>query len=112
MPPFAERVLIPRHPPAIKLAEAALDSLAGEYRDANGLTAATIFRKGDQLYEKSPQGEIVELAAESQATFFYPNGSSLNRLFERDAEGRVTSAVFRDDRHEERWEKRNAAISH
>ncbi len=113
LPPFAERVLIPRHPPAIKLAEAALDSLAGEYRDANGLTAAIIFRKGDQLYEKSPQGEIVELAAESPATFFYPNGSSLNRLtFERDAEDRVTSAVFHDDRHDEQWEKRAFASGH
>jgi hypothetical protein len=34
----------------------------------------------------------------------------LTRLtFERDAEGRVTSAVFHDDRHEEHWEKRAAA---
>jgi hypothetical protein len=113
LPPFAERVLIPRHPPAIKLAEAALDSLAGEYRDANGRTAATIFRQGDQLYEKSPLGDVTELAAESPATFFYPNGSSLDRLtFERDADDRVISAVFHDDRHEERWEKRASSFGH
>jgi pimeloyl-ACP methyl ester carboxylesterase len=107
LPPFAERAVIPLHPPAIKLADAVLDSLAGEYRDANGHTLATIFRQGDELYEKNPQGEVAELAAESQAIFFYPNGSTLTRLtFERDAEGRVTSAVFHDDRHEERWERR------
>jgi acetyl esterase/lipase len=107
---FSERLVIPLHPPAIKLAPAVLESLAGEYRDVNGHTVATVFRQGDQLYEKSLQGEIAELAAESQTVFFYPNGSSLTRLtFERDAQGRVTGAVFRDDRHEERWEKRSSA---
>jgi len=107
--PFSERLVIPLHPPAIKLAPAVLDSLTGEYRDVSGHTVATVFRQGDQLYEKSLQGEIVELAAESQTIFFYPNGSSLTRLtFERDAQGRVIGAVFHDDRHEERWEKRNA----
>ncbi|MGA3079831.1 MAG: alpha/beta hydrolase-fold protein [Terracidiphilus sp.] len=103
---FAERLLIPLHPPAIKLSTAALDSLAGEYRDARGHIAATFFRQGDQFYEKNPQGEIAELAAESPLVFFYPNGSSLTRLtFERDAEGRVIAVVFHDDRHEERWVK-------
>jgi threonine aldolase len=71
---------------------------------------ATLFRQGDLLYQKNTHGEIAELAAESKAVFFYPNGSSLNRLtFERDAEGRVTSAVLHDDRHEEHWEKRAAS---
>jgi len=109
---FSERLMIPLHPPAIKLAPAVLDSLAGEYRDVGGHTVATVFRQGEQLYEKNLQGETVELAPETQTIFFYPNGSSLPRLiFEHDAQGRVTGAVFRDDRHEERWEKRNAAAS-
>jgi hypothetical protein len=52
------------------------------------------------------------MAAESPAIFFYPNGASGDRLtFERDAQGHVTAAVFRDDRHEERWERRVAASS-
>jgi acetyl esterase/lipase len=112
MPPYAERTTIPLHPPAIKLAPAALDSLAGEYRDSAGHTAATLLRQADQLYEKTPQGDILELAPESQSIFFYPNGSSLTRLtFERDAEGRIVAAVFHDDRHEERWEKRFSSSS-
>jgi acetyl esterase/lipase len=111
-PAFAERLIVPLHPPAIKLAPSALDAFAGEYRDGGGHMVAMLFRQGDQLYEKNPQGEIVELAPESSTVFFYPNGSSLTRLtFERDAEGRVTSAVFRDDRHEERWERRVSASS-
>jgi poly(3-hydroxybutyrate) depolymerase len=105
LPATTERLLVPLHPPAIKLTMAQLDALCGDYRDALGHTTAILYRQGDQLYEKNPQGEAAELAAESPTLFFYPNGSSLTRLsFERDAGGRV-SAVFRDDRHEERWEK-------
>ncbi len=110
LPALAERLLIPLHPSPIKLAPSMLDSLAGEYRDGRGRVVATLFRQGDQLYQKNTYGEIAELAAESPSIFFYPNGSSLTRLtFERDAEGRVTAAVFHDDRHEEHWEKRASA---
>jgi len=100
------------HPPAIKLSPAAMDSLTGEYRARTGDTEVTIFRQGDQLYEKDHVGDIDELAAESQSTFFYPNGSSIPRLiFQRDSQGRVTALVLHDDRHEERWEKRTQAAS-
>ena len=101
----AERIVIPFHPPAVKLAVAALDSLAGINTDKNGHPIVTIFRQGEQLYEKNMQGEIAELAAETQNEFFYVNGSSATRLiFERDATGRGTALTLRDDRHEERWE--------
>jgi acetyl esterase/lipase len=110
--PFAERLFIPSHPPALKLAPALLDSLAGEYRDPNGHPVATVFRQGDRLYDKNQYGEVSELAAESPFTFFYPNGSSTTRLFfERDAQGHVVALRLRDDRHEERWEKRMQASS-
>jgi hypothetical protein len=111
-PSLAERLVIPLHPPAIKLSTVALDSLAGEYRDRTGRPEITIFRQGDQLYEKSRVGEIDELAAESPSVFFYPNGSSITRLtFERDSQGHVTALMLRDDRHEERWEKHIQAAS-
>ena len=110
LPPLAERLVIPFHPPALKLPATVLDSLAGEYLDKNGHPVVTIFRQADQLYEKNLQGEIAELAAESPAVFFYVNGSSTTRLtFERDAQGRVTNLVLQDDRHEERWEKHTPA---
>jgi len=106
-PPLAERIVIPFHPPVIKLPTAVLDSLAGEYRDLNGHTVLNIYRQGEQLFEKNAQGEIAELAAETPAEFFYLNGSSTTRLtFEHDAQGHVNALVLRDDRHEERWEKR------
>ena len=105
--PLAERLVIPFHPPAIKLASALLDSLAGEYCDLKGHVVVTVFRQSDQLYEKNLQGEVAELAAASPSTFFYLNGSATTRLtFERNPEGRVTALVLRDDRHEERWDRR------
>jgi len=106
-PSLAERLVVPFHPPAIKLTPAALDALAGEYKDKTGHTVITIFRQGDQLYEKNLQGEVAELAAESPAVFFYLNGSSTTRLtFERNSESHATTLTLRDDRHEEHWERR------
>jgi hypothetical protein len=110
---FFERLVIPLHPPAIKLTPAQLENLAGEYTDRNGHSGVTVFRQGDQLYKKNRLGEIDELAAESPTTFFYPNGSSATRLtFELDPHGRLTTLVLHDDRHEERWEKHAAPGSH
>jgi acetyl esterase/lipase len=109
-PAFAERLVIPLHPSAIRLSGAQLDSLSGEYFDANGHLIAAIFRHGDQLYEKNQYGELYELAAESQSILFFPGGSSTTRLIvERDSKNRVTALVLRDDRHEERWEKQSSA---
>jgi predicted esterase len=105
-PPLAERFVIPLHPVPLKLTPAQLDEFAGEYADDHGLLAVTVFRQGDQLYQKNLHGEINELAAESLAALFYPNGTSVTRiLVERDAQGHVTSLTLKDDRHEERWER-------
>jgi acetyl esterase/lipase len=107
LPTLGERLLIPLHPPAIKLTAAQLDALCGEYRSADGRSEMTFFRQGEFFFAKNYFGEVFELAAESPNVFFYPNGTSLDQItFERNAEGRVIAAVFRDDRHEERWEKR------
>jgi poly(3-hydroxybutyrate) depolymerase len=103
---FAERTLIPLHPQAIRMTSAQLESVTGDYQDEQGALAVTIFRQGDLLYQKDIHGEIVELAADSQNTLFYPTGSSLSHVaVERDPQGRVTGLLFRDDRHEEHWEK-------
>jgi predicted esterase len=104
--PFAERVSIPLHPPALKISPAQLDGFAGEYVDKRGLVVVTLFRQGDLLYQKNHYGEIAELAPETPSVLFYPNGSSLTRItVERDPQGRVTGLVLHDDRHEERWER-------
>ncbi len=112
-PPFAERLVIPLHPPAIKLSAVALDALVGDYHDPRNRPVVTIFRQGDALFEKNQQGDVLELAAESPGTFFYVNNPLYTRLiFEHDPQGHVNALILRDDRHEERWEKRIAAASH
>jgi hypothetical protein len=90
----------------MKLTTAQLESFSGEYADSHGLVTVTIFRQGDNLYQKNLHGEIAELAAESLSTLFYPSGNSLSRVtVERDAQGHITGLLLRDDRHEERWER-------
>jgi acetyl esterase/lipase len=111
--PYAERLVIPFHPAAIKLAPPALDTFVGDYRDVHGRTVVSVYRQGDLLFEKNQQGEVAELAAESPAVFFYLNGSATTRLtFEHDARGNVVALLLRDDRHEERWEKHPAPAAH
>ena len=110
--PFAERLVMPLHPIPVKLPQATLDAIAGEYHDNAGHLAATLFRQGDQLYEKDPHGEVTEVEAESANSFFYPNGGVWTRLtVERDPEGHVTGVVFRDDRHEEHWERKRPVVA-
>lgn len=109
--PFAERIAIPLHPPSIKLSPAQLDGFSGDYVDNRGQVAVTLFRQGDQLYQKNHFGEIAELAAESNSVLFYPNGSSLTRVsVDRDPQGRITALVLHDDRHDERWERIHAPL--
>lgn len=105
-PATAERMVIPVHPPAVRLPVAVLESMVGEYRNNRGHLAAILFRQGEQLFTKNAYGQTTELAAESAGVLFYPHGASGPRiLVERDARGRVTALLFRDDRHEERWER-------
>jgi hypothetical protein len=109
--PFAERVVIPMHPVPVKLTAAALDLIVGEYHDADGHLAATIYRQGDQLFERDPHGQVTALESESPASFFYPLGGYWTRLLvERDTQGHVTGLIFRDDRHEERWERKKVTV--
>lgn len=105
--PYAERTLVPIHPPAMKMAAAQLDTYVGVYGDASGRWDVTIFRQGDDLYEKNPYGEVSEIAPENTNSFFYPTGPSLSRLtVVRNPQGKITALNFRDDRHEEHWEKK------
>jgi predicted esterase len=106
LPPLAERIAVPLHPPALKLPATVLDTYVGEYHDSYNVLAATIQRQGEQVFLKNAQGDVYEIMAESTSTFFYPSGSPTRLTFEHDSQGRVTGILFRDDRHEELWEKK------
>ena len=106
LPPLAERIAVPLHPPALKLPITILDTYVGEYRDSYNVLVATIQRQGEQVFLKNAQGDVNEIMAESTNTFFYPSGSLTRLTFEHDSQGRVTGILMRDDRHEELWEKK------
>jgi len=106
LPPLAERITVPLHPPALKLPATILDTYVGEYRDSYNVPVATIQRQGEQVFLRNAQGDIYEIMAESTSTFFYPSGSLTRLTFEHDPQGRVTGILMRDDRHEELWEKK------
>jgi poly(3-hydroxybutyrate) depolymerase len=104
--PAAEEILVPIHPVPAKIDYSVYNSYAGEYEDQNVVTAA-IFRQGDRLFQRNQIGETFELLPENSSTFFYPSGGTRRLTFERDAEGRVAGIRFRDDRHEEFWQRRH-----
>ena len=106
LPPLAEHITVPLHPPALKLPATILDTYTGEYRDSYNVLTATIQRQGEQLFLKNAQGDVNEIMAESTSTFFYPTGSLTRLTFEHDSQGRITGILMRDDRHEELWEKK------
>jgi pimeloyl-ACP methyl ester carboxylesterase len=106
LPAFAEHLVIPLHPPALKLPETLLDTYVGEYRDSYNIVQATIQRQGEKLFLRNAQGDVNEILAETTSTFFYPSGSLTRLTFEHDTQGRVTGILYRDDRHEELWERR------
>ncbi len=111
---FAERLVIPLHPPTVILSPAQLESLVGEYREPNGNSTATIYSQGEQLFQKSSSGEVVLLEAESTDTFSRPGDTATAKethlVFEHDATGRVTGYILDDNRHQERWTRVAAGV--
>lgn len=107
LPAFAEHLVIPLHPPALKLPETLLDTYVGEYRDSYNTVQATIQRQGEKLFLRNAQGDVYEILAETTSTFFYPSGSLTRLTFEHDTQGRITGILYRDDRHEEMWDKKH-----
>jgi hypothetical protein len=109
---LAERLVIPLRPPTVNLSAAQLDNFAGEYRESNGHEIQTIFRQGDQLFEKGPGGDVVGLEAESADTFFRPvdptGAHNVQLTFEYNLNGHVTGYLLQDNRHEEHWVKLGA----
>ncbi|MGI8773271.1 MAG: prolyl oligopeptidase family serine peptidase [Acidobacteriaceae bacterium] len=102
--PDAEKRIIPLHPPAVHVDPNIYTAYEGEYYDGE-VRQVTILREGDRLFSKNRTGDLTELLAENNVTFFYPSGSSVRLTFEKDASGHVTGILYHDDRHDEHWEK-------
>ena len=102
--PEATRVLVPLHPTPSNVNPQLYDALEGDYFD-QGVRQVTILRNGDRLMVKNRTGDLAEVLPESPTVFFYPTGGTSRLIFEKGPDGHVTSITFRDDRHEEHWER-------
>jgi ketosteroid isomerase-like protein len=88
-------------PPAISLTHTQIDELVGTYH-AETLTY-TIRRDGDRILAKRSGRSEVELKAETRDVLFLPGDTRARRVFQRDAEGRVTSFARRDENTDTIW---------
>ncbi len=100
----ASRLLIPLHPAPATVNPQVYDALEGDYFD-QGVRQVTIIRNGDRLMVKNRTGDLAEILPESASVYFYPSGSSTRLIFEKNSDGHVTGILYRDDRHEEHWER-------
>jgi len=102
---LAEQILVPIHPVPAKIDPSVYNAYVGDYEDQN-VVVSTVFREGDKLLSRNRVGEVTEMLPENATTFFFPTGDTRRVTFERDSQGRVSGIRFRDDRHEEFWERK------
>ena len=102
---LSEQILVPIHPVPARVDPNLYNAYIGDYEDQNEIVAS-VFRQGDRILYRNHIGDVTELLPESPTTFFYPTGGPRRVTFERDSQGRVTGIRFRDDRHEEFWQRK------
>ena len=102
--PDATRVTVPLHPVPARVNPEIYDAYEGDYFD-QGVRQVTVIRSGDRLEVKNRTGDLSDILPETPTVFFYPSGSSTRLTFEKNAEGKVTSILYHDDRHDEHWER-------
>ncbi|THD63459.1 DUF4440 domain-containing protein [Phenylobacterium sp.] len=94
-------------PPAIQLPDAALEAYVGTYAAGNDLTYV-IRREGDHLLAGRPGGPMNSLLAEAPDVLFTQGQPRVRRLFQRDADGRVTGFIDRREGEDIVWRKTSA----
>jgi poly(3-hydroxybutyrate) depolymerase len=100
----ASRLIIPLHPVPAKVDPDIYDAYEGDYYD-NGVRQVTVIRSADRLMVKNRTGDLAEIFPQTSTVFFYPNGGTTRLIFQKNAEGKVVSILYHDDRHEELWER-------
>ncbi len=100
----SSRLIIPLHPVPAKVDPDIYDAYEGDYYD-NGVRQVSVIRSADRLMVKNRTGDLAEVLPETSTVFFYPNGGTTRLIFQKNAEGKVVSILYHDDRHEELWER-------
>jgi hypothetical protein len=95
--------MVPIHPVPVKVDPEIIEAYTGEY-SAYGAVRFWVTREGAQLtlHQKT---SLNVLLAESPSSYFFENGGPNRVIFQKDATGKVTGLIYRDDRHEELFPK-------
>lgn len=89
------------NPSPIILTTAQIDELVGTYRNANH--TYVIRREGNRILGSKADGPWTVLEAETRDTLFEPDDVYRRNVFQRDADGRVSSFIVRDENIDRTW---------
>jgi hypothetical protein len=89
------------NPPPITLSPNQMDELVGTYRNLSG--TYVIRRDGDRILGGKPGGPMALLKAETRDVLFEPDNVYKRDVFQRDANGRVTGFVMRNENSGRAW---------
>jgi len=95
-------------PPAIALSDAMSSAYVGRYRAAADYTVE-ITRKDGRLYSATNGGKAVEIKAELADVLFTPGQPRSRKIFQRDAQGRVTGFLSRREERDVVFEREKRA---
>ena len=89
------------NPTPITLSSNQIDELVGTYRNVNG--TYVIRRDGDRILGGTPGRPFVLLKAETRDMLFEPDNVYKRDVFQRDANGRVTGFIVRNENTDRPW---------
>lgn len=88
-------------PPAITLSPQQMDELVGTYRSRTA--TYVVRRRAGQMLGSTDGTHFVVLKAETRDVLFEPGNVWVKKVFQRDAKGRVTGFVDRNENTERAW---------
>jgi ketosteroid isomerase-like protein len=101
----SQTLALPDDPPAVQLTAAAIDQYAGTY-DAGPKLVVKIERQGEGLVSTTNGGKITALLVEALDVLFTPGQPRIRRIFERDANGKITGFNARREGHDLHFDRR------
>lgn len=89
------------NPSPVTLTSSQIDELVGMYQSSKD--SYVIRREGDRILGGKPGETFVELKAETRDVLFQPDNVYRRDVFQRDANGRVTGFVVRNENTDRPW---------
>lgn len=103
----SETLALQEDPPAIALDQSTLQEYVGTYEASSGMDM-TFVRRGDRLLASLNGGPSVAQAAQARDIVFSPGRGTSPKVFQRDADGRITGFIYLRGSHSQTF-KRKAA---